>query len=59
MTPMQIWQAITETEARQHDKTLPIEVRVRSMQTYAQLLRAAAAHGHTYMSLRDLAHTIA
>lgn len=52
LTDAELWQAMTEAEARKADSTLPIDVRVRSFETYSICLREAANRGYDYASLK-------
>lgn len=45
----------TEAEQRKSDKSLPMDVRIRSAETCALLLRAADNAGHSHESLKVLA----
>ena len=53
LTNAELWQTMTEAEQRKSDSTLPIDVRVRSFETYAICLREAHNRGFDYKTLRD------
>lgn len=44
-----------EAEARKLNSTLPIDVRIRSSETYALALREASNRGYDYQSIAALA----
>lgn len=50
-----LWQAMSEAEARKADQTLPLDVRVRSNETYSLCLREAHNRGYDYAGLRKAA----
>jgi len=52
LTDQMLWQCLVEAEQRQRDSTLPIDVRIRSSETYALCLREADNRGHDYASLK-------
>lgn len=51
LTDAELWQAMTEAEQRKSDSALPIDVRVRSFETYAICLREAHSRGFDYGTL--------
>lgn len=55
LTNAELWQCLAEAEARKADSRLPLDVRVRSMETYALCLRAADQRGLDYSALRQAA----
>ena len=55
MDDKMLYQCLVEAEQRKADKSLPIEVRVRSAETYALLLRAALDRGYDYGALKRAA----
>lgn len=55
MTDHMLWLCLSEAEGRKNDKSLPIDARIRSSETYAICLRAAADRGLTYDQLRGRA----
>lgn len=59
LTDAELWQAMIEAEERKSDSTLPIDVRVRSFETYAICLREAHNRGYDYNSLRAKALALA
>ena len=52
LTDKELVQCMTEADARKSDSTLPIDVRVRSLQTYNSCLREAINRGHDYITLK-------
>jgi hypothetical protein len=48
-----LYQCLIEAEQRKADKTLPIDVRARSCETYTLLLRAAHNRGYDMQSLKE------
>ena len=52
LTNAQLLQAFHEAEARKSDNSLPLDVRIRSAETCALCLRAAADRGYTYSTLK-------
>jgi hypothetical protein len=50
MTNSMLHQCLIEAEQRKTDSTLPIDVRVRSFETYELLLRVAESRGLVYPS---------
>ncbi len=55
LTDHELWQCLSEAEARKSDSTLPLDVRVRSMETYAICLREADNRGYNYSTLKAIA----
>ncbi len=55
LTDKELWQCLAEAEARKSDSTLPLDVRVRSFETYAICLREADNRGYDYATLRATA----
>ena len=56
LTDAELWQAMTEAEARKADRTLTIDARVRSFETYALCLREAHSRGFDYGTLKAAAN---
>lgn len=56
LSDQELWQALEEAEARKADRTLPIDVRVRSFETYSLCLREASNRGYDYAALKRAAH---
>lgn len=52
LTDAELWQCLSEAEARKSDKSLPIDVRVSSFETYSICLREADNRGFDYSTLR-------
>ena len=52
LTDAELWQCLSEAEQRKADGTLPIDVRIRSFETYAICLREASNRGFDYATLR-------
>jgi hypothetical protein len=50
-----LWQCLDEADQRRADKSLPLEVRVRSAETYALCLLEAQNRGYDYAGLRTAA----
>jgi len=55
LTDKELWQCLTEAENRKSDKDLPLDVRVRSMETYTICLREADNRGYDYSTLKAVA----
>lgn len=55
LTDKMLWQCLEEAEQRKSSKDLPIDVRVRSAETYAVCLREAHNRGYDYASLKAAA----
>ena len=55
LTDTELWQAMVEAETRKSDRSLPLDVRIRSFETYTLCLRAAANRGYDYAGLRAAA----
>jgi hypothetical protein len=55
LTHRELWACLSEADARRSNGNLPIDVRVRSFETYAICLREAANRGLGYETLRDAA----
>jgi hypothetical protein len=55
MTNAELWQVMIEAEQRKGDSALPIDARVRSLQTYTMCLREAQRRGFNYTTLQDAA----
>lgn len=52
LTNRELWQALSEAEARKSDSSLPIDARVRSAETFGLCLREAHNRGFDYQSLK-------
>jgi hypothetical protein len=50
-----LYQCLIEAEARKNDISLPIEVRIRSFETYNLCLQSAADRGYDLQSLKEAA----
>lgn len=59
LTDAELWQCLDEADARKADATLPIDVRVRSLETYSICLREAANRGYDYGTLKAYAKAAA
>lgn len=57
LTDAELWQCMLEAEQRKADSQLPIDVRVRSSETFALCLREASNRGYDYSGLRTAAAT--
>jgi hypothetical protein len=55
LTDLELWTCLDEADARKSDKTLSIDVRVRSAETYALCLREAHNRGYDYTTLKNFA----
>jgi hypothetical protein len=55
LTDQELWQCLAEAEERKSDSELPLDVRVRSMETYAICLREADNRGYDYNTLKAAA----
>lgn len=51
LTDSELCQIMLEAETRKSDDSLPIEVRIRSSETYSICLREARNRGYDYSSL--------
>jgi hypothetical protein len=54
LTDSQLWQCLNEADARKSDGSLPIDVRVRSLQTYTLCLREAHKRGYDYTTMKKV-----
>lgn len=52
LTDAELWQCLSEAEQRKSDSGLPIDVRVRSFETYSICLREADNRGFDYATLQ-------
>lgn len=52
LTDAELWLCLSEAEARKSAKELPMDVRVRSFETYSICLREASNRGYDYSTLR-------
>ena len=52
LSDIELWQCLSDADERKSDSTLPIDVRVRSFETYARCLREAANRGYDYAGLK-------
>ena len=52
LTDSELWQCLNEADERKADSALPIDVRVRSFETYSICLREASNRGYDYASLK-------
>lgn len=52
LTDAELWQCLEEAEQRKSDSNLPIDVRIRSFETYAICLREADNRGYGYAELK-------
>lgn len=52
LTDKELWTCLDEADARKSDNTLPIDVRIRSLETYAICLREADNRGYDYTTLK-------
>jgi len=52
LTDAELWQCLDEAEHRKGDGTLPIDVRVRSAETFSLCLREAHNRGYDYAGLQ-------
>ena len=55
LTDKELWTCLDEAEARRLDNTLPLDVRVRSFETYSICLREAHNRGYDYGTLKSMA----
>ena len=55
LTDQELWQCLSDAEARKSDSGLPLDVRVRSAETYAICLREADNRGYDYNTLKAAA----
>ena len=51
----ELWQCLNEAEQRKLDGSLPIDVRIRSAETFAICLREASNRGYDYSTLKQAA----
>lgn len=58
MTDAELWQALDEADQRRADGELPLDVRIRSFETYSICLREADYRGYNYAGLRAAALSI-
>lgn len=54
LTDEELWQCLCEAEARKADNSLPMDVRIRSFQTFSLCLHAAHERGLGYEGLRAM-----
>lgn len=52
LTDQELWLAMSEAEARKSDSELPLDVRIRSFETYSICLREAHNRGFDYGTLK-------
>lgn len=52
LSDIELWQCLNEADERKSDSTLPIDVRIRSFETYSLCLREAANRGYDYAGLK-------
>lgn len=52
LTDRELWDCLTEADARRADTSLPLGVRIRSCETYSLCLRALTDRGHDYATLK-------
>ena len=57
LTNQELWQCLAEAEERKSDSTLPLDVRIRSFETYSICLREADNRGYDYATLKATAAT--
>lgn len=55
LSDAELWQCLAEAEARKADRELPLEVRIRSAETFALCLREASNRGYDYQGLKSAA----
>jgi hypothetical protein len=55
LSDCELWDCLIEADARKSDKTLPIDVRVCSAETYALCLCEAHNRGYDYTTLKNFA----
>jgi hypothetical protein len=55
LSDCELWTCLDEADARKSDKTLSIDVRVRSAETYSICLREAHNRGYDYATLKAIA----
>jgi hypothetical protein len=55
LTDQQLAVCMLEAEARKSDGTLPLDVRIRSFETYSICLREASNRGYDYAGMAALA----
>ena len=58
LTDSELWQCLIEAEQRKADQSLPLDVRIRSFETYSLCLRSAHNRGHDHETLRALYGTL-
>jgi hypothetical protein len=59
LSDKELWQCLDEADARKADASLPIDVRVRSFETYSICLREATNRGYDYATLKAYAKATA
>lgn len=52
LTDAELWACLDEADARKSDSDLPLDVRIRSFETYAICLREASNRGYDYGTLK-------
>lgn len=52
LTDAELWTCLVEAEQRKSDDKLPLDVRIRSFETYSICLREADNRGFDYATLR-------
>ena len=52
LSDAELWQCLDEADQRKSDATLPLDVRIRSLETYSICLREAANRGYDYVTLK-------
>jgi hypothetical protein len=55
LTDVELWLCLDEADTRKSDSSLPIDVRVRSFETYSICLREADNRGYDYATLKAAA----
>lgn len=55
LTDTELWLCIDEADKRRADSSWPIDVRVRSFETYSLLLQVAKSRGYSYATLKAAA----
>jgi len=58
LSDQDLWLCLIEAEQRKADADLPMDVRIRSFQTYNLCLREAKNRGLDYVSLRQRCETM-
>jgi hypothetical protein len=56
LSDAELWQCLDEADARKVDKSLPLDVRIRSFETYSICLREASNRGYDYSTLKTHAN---